>query len=110
MAREKLVFMTAPDADSARRIVGELVEQKLVACGNIIPSVTSIYRWDGAVRTATEVMAVLKTTENRVMLVLQRIGELHPYDVPEAIAVDIDSGMPSYLGWIHESTREVDEG
>src|SRR4051812_28696951 len=99
------VLMTAPDARVAEEITRTLVSEGLAACGNIVPSVTSIYRWEGAVETAAEVMVILKTTAVRADEVVQRIEQLHPYDVPEAIVVDIHAGSNEYLRWINESTR-----
>src|SRR4051812_35577219 len=87
-----LILMTAPDARVAEEITRTLVSDRLAACGNIVPSITSIYRWDGAVETATEVLVILKTTAVRAGEVIERIEQLHPYDVPEAIVVDIHAG------------------
>jgi periplasmic divalent cation tolerance protein len=106
----KVIFMTAPDATTAQRIVQTLVEERIVACGNIMPGITSIYRWEDEVQTSHEVMVLLKTTESRAAQAVQRIAALHPYDVPEAVALDISAGLPAYMDWIHESTTEVDEG
>lgn len=100
-----LVLMTAPDARVAESVVRALVEERLAACGNIVPSITSIYRWEGAIETTNEVLVILKTTGALADEVVQRIEQLHPYDVPEAIVVDILAGSNEYLRWINESTR-----
>ena len=105
-----MVFVTAPDMAVAERLVRALVEERLAACGNILPGVVSLYRWDGVIQRDTEVMVVLKTVAAKVDALISRIDVLHPYDVPEALAVRVDAGMPSYLGWVAESTAAVDEG
>jgi len=82
------VFSTYPDAETARSIAHTLVKEQLAACANIIPGVESIYRWKGAIETSGEVLAILKTTEERYPELEARIKELHPYEVPEVVAVE----------------------
>ena len=82
-----VVFATFPDADYARRIVTQLVEEKLAACGNIVPAVESIYRWEGKVETSAEAMAILKTDYGHFHTMQSRLIELHPYEVPECLAL-----------------------
>lgn len=107
MAEEALVvFATFPDAETARRIVRTLVEERLAACGNIVPAVESIYRWEGKVETATEVLAVLKTDLGHYRTMEARLIALHPYEVPECIGLRVEEGAPSYLRWITESVNE----
>jgi periplasmic divalent cation tolerance protein len=101
----RLVLMTAPSPDVAAEIVRVLLDEELVACGNILPSVTSMYRWNGRVEESSEAMVMLKTTSVLAMEVVARIEQLHPYDVPEAIVVDIRAGSNAYLRWINESTK-----
>jgi periplasmic divalent cation tolerance protein len=101
----RIVFMMAPDMAVAEQVVRALLDEHLVACGNMIPSVTSVYRWEGAIQQETEVMVMLKTTERLTDAVIARIRAMHPYEVPEIVAVDIAAGLPEYLGWIRESTR-----
>jgi periplasmic divalent cation tolerance protein len=104
MAEEALiVFSTFPDIEIARHIVGTLVEERLIACGNIVPKVESIYRWRGAVEKNEETFAVMKTEIARYQQVERRIREMHPYDVPECIALRVADGLPDYLRWIAES-------
>ena len=102
----RLVLSTFPSADEARQIGTQLVEMQAAACVNVIPSIESIYRWDGEVRNTTEVLALIKTTVNNLPELRSRIDELHPYDVPEIIAVPISDGAPAYLSWISEMTRD----
>ena len=105
----RLVFMTAPDAAVAEKLVYALVEERLAACGSIVPGVVSLYRWNGVVQRDAEVLVVLKTVAARVESLGSRIRELHPYDVPEMVSVRIDAGLPEYLAWVAQSTREAEE-
>ena len=98
-----IVLATFPDADTARRIVHALVEENLAACGNLIPGVESIYRWEGQVETSAEVLAVLKTGTARYAQLEARLKELHPYEVPECLALRVAEGSPAYLRWLHEA-------
>jgi periplasmic divalent cation tolerance protein len=101
----RLVLMTAPDGDSAERIVHALVEARLAACGNIVSGVTSIYRWQDAVRNEREVLVLLKTTAAALPALLERAVELHPYEVPELIALPVEDGFAGYLDWVRASCR-----
>ena len=96
------VLMTAPDAETARGIVGALLEARLVACGNILPGATSIYRWQGKVHQDEEVVVILKTTRPLLHRLLERAAELHPYDVPELLAQEVVDGASGYLEWVRE--------
>ena len=98
-----LVLSTFPDADTARRIARLLVEEKLAACVNLVPGIESIYRWQGAIQTASEVLALIKSTIGKYQLLENRIRELHPYEVPEIISMRIDPGHLDYLRWIEQS-------
>ena len=100
-----LVFATFPSRDLARTIGRMLVEERLVACVNLLPQVESIYRWQGAVETAEETLALYKTTETRYPAFQGRLKELHPYEVPEIVAVSIAHALPSYLKWVAESVE-----
>ena len=98
-----LVLSTFPDAAIARHVGRTVVEEKLAACVNLLPPVESIYRWQGAIETATEVMALIKSTTWKYQLLEARIRELHPYEVPEIISLRIDSGHTEYLRWLEQS-------
>ncbi len=100
-----VVFATFPDIDVARRIVRTLVEERLAACGNLVPGAESIYTWKGAVETSAEVLGVMKTEAARYEQLQARLNELHPYEVPECIAFPITAGLPDYLRWVAESVR-----
>jgi len=101
-----LVLTTFPDPETARRIARILVEEKLAACANLLPRVESIYRWQGAIETASEVLALIKTTTWKYQLLEARIRALHPYELPEIISLRIDAGQADYLRWIEQSVIE----
>jgi periplasmic divalent cation tolerance protein len=88
---------TCPDAETAARIARALVAERLAACVNRVPGVTSTYRWQGEVHDAAEVLLLIKTTRERFDALRDRLVELHPYEVPELIALDIADGLPVYL-------------
>ena len=100
-----LALSTFPNEETARRIVRELVELKLVACGNIIPRVESIYRWQGKIETSAETLVLFKLQAASYEPFEERLKSLHPYEVPEIIAVDIARGLPEYLRWIADLPR-----
>jgi len=102
-----LVFCTFPDAETARRIGTSLVHDRLAACVNLVPSIESIYRWQGAVETSQEVQALFKTTASRYSELEQRLRELHPYDVPEILAVNPTAVSPAYAQWVGDSTSPI---
>ena len=101
-----LVLSTAPDDASAETTARTLVEEKLVACVNLLPAMTSIYRWKGALERETERQLVMKTTRARVPALEKRLKELHSYDVPEFIVVAAESVSADYLAWLTAEVRE----
>ncbi len=98
-----LLLSTFPDAEAARRIAGTLVEERLAACANLLPGAESIYRWEGKIERATEVVAFFKTTEACRARFEARLSELHPYEVPEILVLRPEGGLPAYLRWIEEN-------
>lgn len=103
---EALVIVTnCPDAESADRIARTLVESQLAACVNQLAGVASIYRWNGAVERATETTLLIKTTRERYLAVEQAVRSLHPYELPEIIALPIAAGYAPYLRWIAAETE-----
>ena len=99
-----VVFCTCPDEAAAERIGSALVEERLAACVNRISGVLSTYRWRGKVCRDNELLLVIKTTRERFDAVRERIVTLHPYELPEVIAVDIAHGHAPYLAWIEAAT------
>lgn len=95
-----VVLVTAPDADKAAEIARTLVEEKLVACVNVIPAIRSIYRWEGRVEDASEALLVLKTPRFRMKELVDRVTALHPYEVPEVVALSVADGHGPYLDWV----------
>jgi periplasmic divalent cation tolerance protein len=100
----RVVLMTAPDAQTAARISRALVDERLVACANLLPGVTSIYRWEGEVEEAGEVLVVMKTRAALLARLLERAAELHPYEVPELLALPVADGLPAYCRWVVQET------
>ncbi len=98
-----VVLVTAPSADEAARIARTLVEEKLAACGNVVPGVRSIYRWQGKVCDEQEALLVLKLPAKRFPELRDRVVALHPYEVPEVIALRIEDGSEKYVDWIVQS-------
>ncbi len=103
--RETLVVLvTCPRKSVGEKIGGAVVEERLAACVNVIPGLTSIYRWEGKVQRDAEVLLVMKTRTHRLSALIRRVKALHPYTVPEIIALPVTAGSSSYLAWIREST------
>jgi periplasmic divalent cation tolerance protein len=98
-----VVLVTAPTAEKAAELARAVVEEKLAACGNVLPGVRSIYRWKGTVQEEGEALLVLKTQRKRFPELRDRILALHPYDVPEVLALPVEAGAEAYLDWIAQS-------
>jgi periplasmic divalent cation tolerance protein len=95
-----LVISNLPDRAAAESLARALVERRLAACINILPPCRSVYRWQGAVEQADEVPLLIKTTRARYAELEAALGELHPYAVPEIIALPLAAGLPAYLDWV----------
>ena len=102
-----LVLTNLPDREAACRLAHELIERRLAACVNVLAECTSVYRWQGKVDTAAEVPVLIKTTAAVYPALEQAIGELHPYELPEIVAVPLSAGLAGYLQWIAAETRSV---
>lgn len=100
-----LVLTNFPDEASAKVLAETLIDNRHAACVNVLQGCTSIYRWQGQVETANEVPVLIKTTLPRYAAVEQTIKTLHPYELPEVIAVPIDNGLPAYLQWVIDETN-----
>ena len=106
MAENHIVTLcTVPDRESGERIAHALVEERLAACVNLVPGLTSVYRWQGKVEKEAECLLIIKTGVSRFNVLKQRIKALHPGEMPEIIALPIIHGSREYLDWITESTK-----
>lgn len=105
--RIRLVVTTVPDAETGEGLVRELIEDRLIACGNLVPGATSIYRWESVVEKQTEVVVLMKTSKAAVPRVFERVAELHPYEVPELLAFAVESGSDAYCQWVVDEIKEV---
>lgn len=97
----QMILCTCPDAGTANAIARHLVTAKLAACINILPSVTSIYEWQGKIETAQEQLLLIKSCQSHYAMIEAEIKRLHPYELPEVIAITIERGLPDYLKWIN---------
>jgi periplasmic divalent cation tolerance protein len=109
MPQAILVLTNLPDAAAAAAIARSLVEQRLAACVNILPQVQSIYQWQGEIETAGETTLLIKTMQTRYAELEAAIKAVHPYELPEIIAVPITAALPAYLGWIEQETTKNPE-
>lgn len=101
----RVVLVTHPDADGARALARTLVDERLAACVNVVPGLTSIYRWQGKVHEDAEVQLLIKTREGRIGDLKHRVSALHPYEVPEILVLPTDGGNRRYLDWVADETR-----
>lgn len=101
--KARVVLTTAGSQEEAQKIAHALVERKLAACVNIVPRIESVYRWQGKVESATEWLLIVKTTAEAFPSVRDAIKELHSYDLPECVMLEIADGSEAYLGWIGEN-------
>ncbi len=99
-------FCTCPDPETAQRIADALVEERLAACVNVLPGLRSVYRWQGAIERADEVLLLIKTVRERLAPLTARVASLHPYELPELVAVEVAGGLAAYLDWVTECSAE----
>ena len=97
-----IVFTTFGSEEEAARVVRTLVEERLAACGNLLPGVRSFYPWHGEIQDQREVMAILKTRKQDWPALMSRLYELHSYETPECLAIRVASGAPRYMAWLEE--------
>jgi periplasmic divalent cation tolerance protein len=105
MTDKRIVLCTAGSEEEARKIARHLVEQRLAACVNIVPQIESTYRWQGKVESAREWLLLIKTTVERFPDVRDAVRELHSYEVPECISINVEDGSAAYLEWIKQSVQ-----
>ncbi len=98
-----VIYCTCPNNAVANAISKLLVQNKLAACVNILPNITSIYEWRGELQRDQELLLLIKSRSDKFEELKQAIIKLHPYELPEIIAVSIDNAVPNYLNWINES-------
>jgi periplasmic divalent cation tolerance protein len=103
MTEARIVLTTAGSQEEARKIAHALVERKLAACVNIVPQVESVYRWQGKIEGATEWLLIIKTQVAAFERVRDAVRELHSYELPECLLLEISDGSPEYLAWIREN-------
>jgi periplasmic divalent cation tolerance protein len=99
----QIVLCTTPDRETAELIADTLVSQQLAACVNILPGVTSVYRWQGAIEHGEELLLVIKTSQRVWPMLEAQIQALHPYELPEIVAVPIKTGEAEYIQWLENS-------
>jgi len=100
-----LVLTNLPDRDSAQRVADALIENRAAACVNILGACGSVYRWQGKIETASEIPLLIKTTRSAYARLEATIRAHHPYELPEIIAVPVETGFPGYLQWVAEETK-----
>ena len=103
MSNIQLVFCNVPTFDIAQDIASQLLAKRLCACVNILPKVTSLYLWEGKIVEDNEVALLLKTTCDKYSHLESFLKELHPYEIPEIIALDIQNGLLDYLNWVQQT-------
>ena len=103
----RIVLTTAATAEDARRLGHALVEERLAACATIVPAAESIYRWQGRVETAAETLLLLKTAAEKVEALEMRLKELHSYETPEFLVLEVERGSRAYLDWMEANLRAL---
>lgn len=104
MTDATLVLTTLPNPEAAAKLAKSIVEEKLAACANLFPALRSLYRWEGKLQDDNEVLVLFKTHKARYERLKARILELHPYELPEILAVAVEQGHQAYLDWIARET------
>ena len=104
------VFVTAPNITVARKIAAAALNERLVACANLVPKIESHYWWQGQLESSSEVLILFKTTKERLAELESNVLKNHPYDTPEFIAVTLEHGTEKYLGWIKSSVNVAQKG
>ena len=105
----RVVLVTVPDPAVGKELARTVVEERLAACGNVIPGLVSVYLWEGAIHEDPEALVIFKTTEDALPELERRVVELHPYDVPEFLALPLTYGNHPYLRWVAGEVGEADK-
>jgi periplasmic divalent cation tolerance protein len=103
----RIVLTSTANPDEAALLAGTLVEERLAACASLIPGVQSIYHWEGQIENSTETLLLLKTAADQLPALETRLHELHSYQIPEFLVLDVESGSQAYLEWLHGNLRKV---
>jgi periplasmic divalent cation tolerance protein len=101
--KPQIVLCTVPDLDTAEEMANILIADNLAACVNIIPGITSVYRWEDRIEQSDELLLLVKSGATAYKALQAKIVDLHPYELPEIIAVPIQDGLPAYLNWLKQS-------
>lgn len=105
----RLVYCTTDTPTTAREMSRVLLEERRIACANLLPGMHSLYRWQGVVEEAEETVLILKTTETQLDSLIPRVVELHPYDCPAVLVLPVESGNEAYFTWLRENTTLQDD-
>ncbi len=105
-----MLYVTTRDREEAVRIASTLVEERLIACGNVIDGMESVYWWNGKIEQSKEAILIAKTDRRNIELVTARVVELHTYEKPCVIAVPIEAGHSNYLTWVQRESTAWDDG
>jgi periplasmic divalent cation tolerance protein len=100
-----VVFCTCSDDSEAERIASAIVEEQLAACVNLLPAISSIYRWKGKMERSREVLMIIKTASSRFEALCERVVALHSYETPEIIALPVMAGLEKYLDWVRTEAK-----
>lgn len=106
MSNVQILLSTVESAQTAEKIAATVVEERLAACVNVLPGISSYFRWEGEVQREQEFMLILKTSTDRLRELIERIKTLHPYEVPEIVAVPVEEGHQPFLDWVERETRD----
>ena len=105
MSNVQILLSTVESAQTAEKIASTVVEERLAACVNVLPGVSSYFRWEGEIQREQEFMLILKTSTDRLRELIERIETLHPYEVPEIVSVPVEEGHQPFLDWVERETR-----
>jgi periplasmic divalent cation tolerance protein len=108
MTKTSLVYITAKDAEQAEAIGRTLVEERLASCANIVDGMNSLFWWDGEIQDESEAILIVKTREDLVTQLTERVKELHSYECPCVVVLPITGGNPDFLKWIADETQPAD--
>lgn len=100
-----LVMSACPNVRVAEALANQIIDQKLAACVNILPQIISVYEWQGQSERSDESLLLIKTTEEKYKALETLIATLHPYELPEVVAVPISKGLPGYMAWISDNLK-----